>query len=82
MRGDLHPVAFRLSCDLPITTHERNEWPADEELPGRNQPCAVIVNGKGYESFNDAKKALHIGSRKLHRWIKEGRAVKNGITKK
>lgn len=76
MRGDLHPVAFRLSTELPSRINYAKPRPyVQSEFSRKRRP--LHINGKEYSSVNEAAKCLKVSSRRLYTLMERGE-IKDG----
>ena len=71
MKGDLHPVALRLSSQLPCRTHERR-LPAI--VQGSKQPPKVQIGHVVYPSVAEAARRLGKSRSAITLMIDRGRA--------
>lgn len=75
MKGDLHPVAFRLSQQLGVRTHEAREWGyAPDAEPGSKGQKRIRVKGVEYTSLSEARRKLACAFKTLHRMVQNGEA--------
>lgn len=77
MKGDIPAAALRLSCALPVRTHEQQFSPLSERQ-NVNNFRRVVVNGTRYQSITEAARDLRVCRDTIRRMIDrgEGRAVK------
>lgn len=81
MKGDLPQAAFRLLTDerLIVRRHPGEYGNGEVQIKGGARTGgrlakAVIIDGKRYESMNDAKVALHTSHGQIKKWVEKGRA--------
>jgi len=73
MRGDIPQAAFRLSCALPVRTHERTPF-VRPQPQGSKFGREITIDGVRYDSIHDAKKKLRVCSGTVYDWLATGRA--------
>lgn len=81
MRGDIPQAAFRLLTDerLMVREHEGDYGNPERVVQGGDRvggrmAKAVIIDGRRFESMNDAKNALHSSHGQIKKWVEKGRA--------
>ncbi len=73
MRGDMPEPALRLLCTSQVHTHEQLIYVHPQ---GSKNAAPITVDGVVYDSIVATKKALHVSSDTIRKWLAEGRAVR------
>ncbi len=71
MRDDIPAAALRLSCSLPVTTHERTFI---RHVQGSKSPPPIVINHRRFESVMDAARTLKKNRSVIRLMLKKGTA--------